>query len=105
TLSRADIKVVNYLTDDPWNRAHWAPWFLKALPHYFAVFSPRHANVYDLEKLGCQHVSYLPFGYDPELHFPEEAAPDERKSLEVDLLFVGGADKDRVPICEAIAQS
>jgi spore maturation protein CgeB len=104
-LSKAGVRVANYLTDDPWNRWHRAPWFLKALPEYFAVFSPRRANLRDLEDVGCRRASYLPFGYDPELHFPEAPSNDERTVLATDVLFVGGADKDRIPVCSAIAES
>jgi len=104
-LSKAGVKVANYLTDDPWNPMHRAPWFLKALQNYFAVFSPRHANLEGLGALGCKRVSYLPFGFDPELHFPEEPSNSEREAFVTDVLFVGGADRDRVPICSAVANS
>jgi spore maturation protein CgeB len=104
-LNKAGVKVANYLTDDPWNRWHRAPWFLQALPEYFAVFSPRRANLRDLEEAGCRRASYLPFAYDPELHFPEMLSNDEGAALAADVLFVGGADKDRIPVCSAIAES
>ena len=60
----------NFLTDDPWNRAHYAPWFLRALPCYDHVFSPRRSNLADLRAHGCRDVSWLPFAYSPELHAP-----------------------------------
>jgi spore maturation protein CgeB len=104
-LRRAGIRVGNYLTDDPWNQMHRAPWFFKALPNYFAVFSPRRANLRDLEDVGCRRASYLPFAYDPELHFSEAPSNDERAALATDVLFAGGADKDRIPVCSAIAES
>jgi hypothetical protein len=50
------IKRFNFLTDDPFNRAHYAPWFLKALPDYDVVFSPRRANIQDLLNAGCPRV-------------------------------------------------
>ncbi|NEQ88924.1 MAG: hypothetical protein F6K26_56310, partial [Moorea sp. SIO2I5] len=53
------VQRINFLTDDPWNPAHYAPWFLKALPHYDIVFSPRHAVISDLLNLGCRQVEYL----------------------------------------------
>jgi spore maturation protein CgeB len=104
-LRRMKIKVANYLTDDPWNPMHRAPWFLKALPEYFAVFSPRRANIGDLTNLGCRNAFYLPFGYDPALHFPEEPSDLEHEKFSTDVLFIGGADRDRIPFCGAIAIS
>jgi len=104
-LSKAGVRIANYLTDDPWNPAHRAPWFLNALPEYSAVFSPRQANLGYLAALGCSKVSYLPFAYDPALHFPEEPSDNERENFSTDVLFIGGADEDRVPVCAAVAAS
>ena len=49
-LGKASVKVANYLTDDPFNEMHKSPWFLKSLPNYFTVFSPRRANLDDLRR-------------------------------------------------------
>jgi spore maturation protein CgeB len=95
--------LLNYLTDDPWNPAHRAPWFLQALPCYDQVFSPRLTNLEDLTAAGCRSVSYLPFAYAPSLHFPEEPrSEDERRRLACGVLFVGGADRDRIPLMRAL---
>jgi spore maturation protein CgeB len=94
---------VNYLTDDPWNQSHCAPWFFDALRRYDWVFSTRTANVEDLRKHGCRRVSYLPFGYAPAVHYCEPACPpadDER--LGADVVFAGGADSDRIPMIAAL---
>ena len=71
----------NYLTDDPWNAAHRAAWFLEALPCYDHVFSPRRATLDDLRRAGCPSVHYLPFAYAPDIHHPEEPTPEERAAL------------------------
>jgi hypothetical protein len=86
----------NFLTDDPWNRRHHAPWFLRALPEYSHVFSPRRANLDELRRHApASEISYLPFAYNPNEHFPAaEAGPAEMAS---DILFAGGADADRLP--------
>jgi spore maturation protein CgeB len=88
----------NYLTDDPWNRQHHAPWFLEALPEYDQVFSPRQANLSEI-KTHCPRsvVSYLPFAYDPGSHFAVSPEPTEMAALTSDILFAGGADPDRLP--------
>ncbi len=102
TIGSLGVKRLNYLTDDPWNPTLRAPWFLDALRHYDQVFSPRSANLDDLRQHGCATVSYLPFGYDPELCF-RQAPPtgQEWSHFATDLAFVGGADRDRVPILGA----
>jgi spore maturation protein CgeB len=92
--SKLGVKCLNFLTDDPWNPAHRTDWMMKALPEYDHVFSPRRANLADLQRLGCRAVSYLPFAYAPEIHFPE--TPADRARYEADVVFAGGADADRV---------
>jgi hypothetical protein len=95
-IGREGIRRVNFLTDDPWNRAHRAPWFLAALPHYDHVWSPRHANMHDLRRAGVRRVDYLSFGYNPAVHWIEKAVDDERQQYDADVLLAGGADADRV---------
>ncbi|MGE0258495.1 MAG: glycosyltransferase [Alphaproteobacteria bacterium] len=87
------IACFNYSTDDPWNKALRSSWHLRALPEYDAVFTTRSANIGCFRKIGCADVRYLPFGYDDEL-FPEP--PEPRSPPRHDVLFVGGADDDRI---------
>ena len=101
-MRAAGAVTANYLTDDPWNPAHHARWFIRALPQYSVVFSPRRANLPDLRATGPSAVHYLPFAYDPTLHFAEAPAPDA-VDYQSDVLFIGGADRDRLPHCRALA--
>jgi spore maturation protein CgeB len=94
---------INYLTDDPWNPAQHAPWFLQALKEYDEVLSTRRANMGDLGTLGCKRVGYLPFGFAPDLYFPEHLSPERNSELETDIMFAGGADTDRLPYITALA--
>lgn len=94
-------RTVNYPTDDPWNPAHRSRWSLASLEQFDRIASPRRANLAQLRSLGVPDVRYVPFGYDPRHCFPESPDP----SLACDLIFVGGADPDRVrwirPLVEA----
>ncbi len=100
------VRRVNYLTDDPWNPRHRAPWFLEALPAYDEVFSTRRAVLDDLRAAGGRGVAYLPFAYAPHLHYPEPpAASTERARFAADVVFAGGADSDRVPILAALGRA
>lgn len=98
------IKRLVFLTDDPWNPAHYARWFHKALLAYDAVFSPRTANINDLLAVHGPPVIYLPFAYNPEAHFLESTLPTNALDAS-DILFVGGADQDRVPWIEALLEA
>jgi hypothetical protein len=92
---------LNYLTDDPWNPTLRSRWALAALRHYDHVFSVRRANMADLVRHGCGRVTYVPFGFDRDLFFPEVPAHDPGDES-ADVLFVGGADRERVPFVAAL---
>jgi spore maturation protein CgeB len=95
---------MNYSTDDPWNQVHpWSPfprshWHVRALPAFDLVFTPRRANIDDFRGVGCSEVHYLPFGYDEVLTTPLRYFNDTQT---YDVLFVGGADGDRVEFIKA----
>ena len=98
-LNQIGICTVNYSTDDPWNPSHYAPWFMRALPHYQLVFTPRQANLSQFRSLGVGHVDYLPFAYDPKLHFLDRPCDaGDHATFASDVLFVGGGDADRAPL-------
>jgi spore maturation protein CgeB len=98
-LGRLGVKRVNFLTDDPWNEGHRAPWFLAALRQYDHVFTPRRANMTDIRSLGGPAVSYLPFAYAPETHYPTPGlTAEDHGRFRADLVFAGGADADRVRV-------
>ena len=96
-IGRLGITRVNFLTDDPFNPARRAVWFLETLGEYDLVCSPRRANVPDLWTWGCRDVAYVRFAYNPDVHFPEPPIDaEERQRWASDVVFVGGADHDRV---------
>jgi spore maturation protein CgeB len=98
-IGKLGVQRLNFLTDDPWNPAHRAPWFLRALPLYDHVFSPRRANLATLRAHGCAAVSYLPFAYSASKHLADGTA---RTPPSTDIIFAGGADCDRVPPIAAL---
>lgn len=100
-IRKLNIKVYNFLTDDPWNSTQYAPWFIKALSAYDVIFTPRRSNMNELIAAGGRKVIYLPFGYDAEL-FHNTPAPKKGPGDAADIVYVGGADKDRIPYIKAI---
>lgn len=104
-ICQLGIECINFLTDDPWNREHYAPWFLESLLHYDCIFSPRRSNLDDLYKLGCSKVAYLPFGYDEELFYPDDDTVCVKDSTVPDIVFAGAGDADRLPYMSALVDS
>ena len=105
-IGQMGVPRLTFLTDDPWNAAHTAPWFMGTLAAYDLVCSPRRANLSALERAGCRQVAYLPFAYNPSVHFAEPpATAAERERFDCDLLFAGGADADRLPVMSALIRA
>jgi hypothetical protein len=98
-MRAAGLRVVNWLTDDPWNAAHKAPWFIETIPDYDVVFTPRAAVHDDLRKAGARAVEMMPFAYCSACHFPAKKY-EERPAVS----FVGGADADRVRYIKALVE-
>jgi hypothetical protein len=97
SINALGIRTINFLTDDPWNDAHRAPWFMEAVTQYDIVFTPRTANLDDLQSAGCRRVKHLPFGYAPDVHFPDPPRTEsEHTRFDADVIFAGGADADRI---------
>ncbi len=95
-------KLANYSTDDPLG-GNGGPWFLEGLYLYDAIFSCRKANLDELRNLGCSQVEYLPFGYASETHYVcDSFLEGDREKYACDVLFIGGADRDRIPFFEDI---
>jgi spore maturation protein CgeB len=98
------IKLVNFLTDDPWNPSNTATFFWDCLGEYDLVANPRQANLEQLRDRGCRRVEYLPFGYNPDYHFIEQnPTPEEVKRFGSEVAILGAADADRVPLARALA--
>lgn len=105
-LRHRGIRLVNYLTDDPWQSGMKATWFINALRQYNVVFTTKQALVGDLKRAGAPEVKYLPFAYDPELQYPAEHAFRQLNGPKaIDIFFAGGGDKDRFPFLRALIQA
>jgi spore maturation protein CgeB len=98
----AGIRCFNLSTDDPFNPKMHMSWFMRALPHYDIIFSPRRINLNELRAFGCRDVRYLRFGYDPDLFL----APRNKSREETcDLFFAGNAEASRAEYVRAALDS
>jgi spore maturation protein CgeB len=95
-----------YSTDNPFNPAVSSAEVVKALPYWDVIATPRRASIPKLKEYCRGNVLYLPFGYDPDLHYPEQAATQkEKERLTSDVVFIGGCDPDRVPYLDSLARA
>ena len=97
--------LVNYSTDHPFNQAACTPCVRQSLPLWDVYATPRAHTIPELKQHCKGLVMYLPFGYDPELHFPEaEIAKEERLAFSSDLVFIGTCDADRVKLLKFLVR-
>jgi spore maturation protein CgeB len=93
-LKELGIKIVNFSTDDPWNRSHRSTWFFESLKEYDVVFTPRRHCIKEFIDIGIPKVRYIAFGYHPIAHYVSPIE-DVDSNFCCDVLFYGGADDDR----------
>ena len=96
-------RTANFSTDDPWNRSRRNKWFLKSLPEYNVIFTPRIHTAVDFHSLGCADVIRTMFAYSPEVHIKKKS--NMFKEIACDVAIIGGADRDRVPFARALVQA
>lgn len=96
---------INYATDDPFNNQISTSDLLSCIPLYDLYACTKRRIMEDVEKSGCKNVAYVPFGYDPSVHFPQSLNGDsDIKRFSSDIIFIGGADMDRIPIMQSLIQ-
>ena len=104
--SETGAVMVNYATDDPFNRRVSTEYLRNAIPLYDLYACTKMAIMDDVNRAGCGRVAFVPFGYKPEVHFAESAATEaERRKFDSDVAFIGGCDKERAPIFSALVKA
>lgn len=96
--------LINYGTDDPFNPASSTQDVVAAIPLYDLYCTTKRAIIADLYQAGSQHVLYIPFAYEPALHFPERPASSEESWWRSDVIFAGGCDQDRAYFFSRLAR-
>jgi len=97
--------LANFSSDDPFNPAVSTRDILEGIPHYDLYVCTKRAILDDVHRAGCAHAVFVPFAYEPALHFPEKpATPEEEQRFSSDVVFAGGADRDRFPYFETLLE-
>jgi len=72
-------RLLYYNADDHFNLYSSSSNMIQALPQYDYVFIWSRQLIDKLEHEGAKNVKYLPFGYDPDIHFPAEISAEDVK--------------------------
>lgn len=94
-------------TDDPFNLSASGSSnnnILASIPHYDYYFSFSRRLLDPIQKSGAKNVGYLPFGFDPELHYPEKPSPAEKALYANDIVFIGNWDREREKWLNALGE-
>jgi spore maturation protein CgeB len=95
--------VINFATDDPFNPTTSTSNLVSSIPKYDIYCCTKKAIMDDVQKRGCQNTIFIPFAYEPGIHFPEVPANSvEAKKFDCDVVFIGGADADRIKLISEI---
>src|SRR2546425_1085250 len=103
-IRRSKAILVNYATDDPFNPRASTREIRASIPLYDVYVTTRRATMGDLVRAGGRQVTWIPFAYDPVLHFPElprDAA--EANDFRSDVAFIGGGDEERASVFAELA--
>jgi hypothetical protein len=98
--------LVNYATDDPFNRLASPRWVAANIPQYDLYVCTKRAIMDDVRAAGCRRVAFVPLGYEPSLHFREAfGSAEESKKFSCDVAFIGSGDRDRYPYFRALVRA
>jgi glycosyltransferase involved in cell wall biosynthesis len=84
--------------DDPfntWHRGSSNKNIRSAIPVYDSYFIWSHKLIPSIKEAGSNDVRYLPFGFDPAIHYPQNPIELDPKVLRRDVVFVGNWDEER----------
>ena len=97
--------LINYATDDPFNPRVSTTQLVQSIPLYDLYACTKLAIMDDVARNGCRRVTYVPFAYKREVHFPEAPSTDEEHhKFDSDVAFVGGCDADRAPFFRELSE-
>ncbi len=88
----SDRPLVNFNPDSPWEPTNSSRRLLESIPIYDAHFTWNKQLIPNFENASAKKAFYLPFAYDPILHYPlKEDKPD----ILYDAIFVGTYSPER----------
>jgi len=87
----------NLNPDSPWEKGHStsSPNIRACIPLYDGHFTWSRLLEQRFRDLGCRDVTYLPFGFDPRVHFPAKMVDS---ALSRTISFVGSYDERRAQL-------
>lgn len=93
-------RLVAFATDNPLVPGRSRDNLRECFAEYDVYASPRRSSLAALGAAGCRRPVHIRFGYEPGVHYAQSPAEPRWSS---DVVFIGGADEDRVRMFEPLA--
>lgn len=105
-LKRFGAPIVNYCQDNPYVPRDGLRWrlFLKAIPDYDLMVTPRASNVAAAKAAGAKNVYRVMFAADELVHRPTEMSAEDRARFVSDVSFVGTWMPERGPFLSRLVE-
>jgi len=87
----------NFNPDNPFSKDFGSSSYfvIKSIPIYDCYFIWSKVLMKRLESRKAKRIHYLPFGWDPYIHYPCKPTPEELKVYSSDITFIGNWEKER----------
>jgi spore maturation protein CgeB len=104
-----NVKSFCYNQENPFN-TNWFTqfsysndWVVKSIAHFDAYFTWGRFLIEKIKKEGkAKNVYHLPFGCDPDIHYPVKVPDEEKNIYGSDIAFIGTYSKDREDLLNSL---
>lgn len=78
-----------YMNDDMFNPQNQTFTFFQGITRMDCILTTKSYNVPEFRAVGASLAIYIPNAYDPKIHYPVNASPEERAYYEGEVAFLG----------------
>ena len=87
--------VVNFNPDSPWEPRNSSKRLIQSIPFYHTHFTWNAEFINSFTAAGAKATHFLPFAYDPKLHYPTKSQDKQENKQEFDAVFIGTYAEER----------
>jgi spore maturation protein CgeB len=98
------MKIVAYSVDDMAQSHNQSSFYLRSIPLYDLHVTTKSYNPAELTDLGARRVLFVSNAFSPQVHFPVELPPEEKRRYGGPVGFVGTYERERAEMLVALAK-
>ena len=93
-----------YFNDDMFNPRNQSFTFFDSIKKFDCILTTNPCNVQESYAVGAPLAIYIPFAFDPKIHYPAIPSPKERVHYEGDVAFIGTFRPERADFLAQLAR-